>query len=391
MSALLIHTNNSPTATNGVVNIFNSSGGLGSSSPAAVPNGFNVSPSGSMRGRPISVVGGRFTLLAKVGAGSFGEVFVARDNTTNLPCTAKVQKAVKHSQLHKEYVVYKELHRVYFNAVGFAQVLYYGVEGDFEVMVMELLGPSLEEIFNHCNRCLSAATVLTLGEQLLLTLERVHALGFLHRDLKPSNCVMGRGSTSHYVHLIDFGLCSRYVRSNGRHVDIREERPFVGTTRFCSLNVHLGVETSRRDDLESLGYVLMYLYLGGLPWQAIKATTKETMRRLVMECKVSSVDNLLQQLPPCLADFVTTARRAGFESVPEYAKWRDRFRKEVGGHFEVLQYDWEVDPLMRSTSAEAISNGSRGYTSSPRAKDGGTERSGRGGVVPSIEPLNRSK
>eukprot|EP00759_Apiculatamorpha_spiralis_P057130 PhF_6_TR8459/c0_g1_i1/m.13209/K08959/CSNK1D; casein kinase 1, delta len=298
---------------------------------------------------------------------------MGRDITSNRNVSIKTQKTAKHSQLHKEYVVYKEIQRAFPTRVGYPEVFYYGIEGEYEVLVMELLGPSIEDLFLMCNRVLSSKCVLSLGIQLLAALEMVHSLGFVHRDLKPSNCVMGMGPSCHYVHLIDFGLCSRYRRSRGEHIELREDRPFVGTTRFCSLNVHLGLEASRRDDMESLGYVLVYLYLGSLPWQHIKSSTKEVMRRLVMESKVSSVDAMLPELPAPLAEFVSSSRRASFVATPEYARWRELFQSAIHAPFSEITYDWEEGFTLHSAMSK--SQGGSGDEDSDSKNKYGEEKS----------------
>ena len=140
---------------------------------------------------------------------------------------------------------------------------------------MDLMGPSLEDLFEKTpSKQFSLKTVLMLVDQMIQRIEFVHNRAFLHRDIKPDNFCIGNNKTRKKLFLIDFGLAKRYLQRDGKHIPYREGKSLTGTPRYASLNTHLGIEQSCRDDLESVGYIAMYFLRGSLPWQGIKAKNK---------------------------------------------------------------------------------------------------------------------
>lgn len=132
---------------------------------------------------------------------------------------------------------------------GIPQTYFCCTEGDMNILVMELLGPSLEDVFNLCGRKMNLKSTLMIAIQMLERIEFVHRKEFLHRDVKPDNFLMGVGANAQRLYLIDFGLAKKYKQKDGAHIPYRDNKNLTGTARYASLNTHLGIEQGRRDDL----------------------------------------------------------------------------------------------------------------------------------------------
>jgi casein kinase 1 len=259
----------------------------------------------------------------------------------------------KHPQLAYEYKVY----RILAGGVGIPNVRWFGREGDFNVMVMDILGPSLEDLFNFCSRKFTLKTVLMLADQMLARIEYVHTKNFIHRDLKPDNFLIGLGKRKlNQIYIIDFGLAKRYrdPRTH-RHIPYVEGKSLTGTARYASINTHLGIEQSRRDDLESLGYVLMYFNRGQLPWQGLKANTKKDKYNRIAEKKMSTaVDVLCKHFPTEFSTFLNYCRALRFDDKPDYAYLRRLFRDLFfrQGYAADYRFDWTVLNYQKQEKSE---------------------------------------
>ncbi|RDX58699.1 Casein kinase 1-like protein 2, partial [Mucuna pruriens] len=279
-------------------------------------------------------VGNKFRLGRKIGSGSFGEIYLGTNIQTNEEVAIKLENVkTKHPQLLYESKLYKILQ----GGTGIPNVRWFGVEGDYNVLVMDLLGPSLEDLFNFCTRKLSLKTVLMLADQMINRVEYIHSKSFLHRDIKPDNFLMGLGRRANQVYAIDFGLAKKYRdTSTHQHIPYRENKNLTGTARYASMNTHLGIEQSRRDDLESLGYVLI------LPWQGLKAGTKKQKYEKISEKKVStSIESLCRGYPSEFASYFHYCRSLRFDDKPDYAYLKRLFRDLF--IYEGFQFDYVFD------------------------------------------------
>ncbi|ESW34555.1 hypothetical protein PHAVU_001G162300 [Phaseolus vulgaris] len=289
------------------------------------------------------VIGGKFKLGRKIGSGSFGELYIAVNIQTGEEVAIKLEPAkTKHPQLHYESKLYLLLQ----GGTGIPHLKWFGVEGDYNAMAIDLLGPSLEDLFNYCNRKLTLKTVLMLADQLINRVEYMHSRGFLHRDIKPDNFLMGLGRKANQVYIIDYGLAKKYRDlQTHRHIPYRENKNLTGTARYASVNTHLGIEQSRRDDLESLGYVLMYFLRGSLPWQGLKAGTKKQKYDKISEKKMSTpIEVLCKSHPSEFVSYFHYCRSLRFEDKPDYSYlkrlFRDLFIRE-GYQFDYV-FDWTI-------------------------------------------------
>ncbi len=248
----------------------------------------------------------------------------------------------KHPQLIYEAKIYKLLA----GAQGIPNVYWYGVEGDYNVLVIDLLGPSLEDLFTFCSRKFSLKSVLMLADQMLQRVEYVHQRYFIHRDIKPDNFLIGLGKKANWVYIIDFGLAKRYRDPRTQqHIPYKENKNLTGTARYASVNTHLGIEQSRRDDLEALGYVLMYFNRGQLPWQGLRALNKKEKYEKIMEKKMStSLETLCKGFPAEFVNYLNYCRSLRFEDKPDYPYLRrslkDLFFRE-GYQYDGI-FDWTV-------------------------------------------------
>lgn len=313
----------------------------------------------------------KFRVGPKIGSGSFGEIYAGTNVHTGEEVAIKLEPLKsKHPQLLYESKIYRVLQGGY----GIPAVKWFGSEGDYNVLVIDLLGPSLEDLFNYCGKKFSLKTVLMLADQMLHRLEYLHSRSYIHRDVKPDNFLIGTGSRKHVCHIIDFGLAKKYQDPRiGRHIPYLEGKNLTGTARYASINTHLGIEQSRRDDIESLGFVLMYFLRGSLPWQGLKATTKKQKYQRILERKQAThPDMLCKGYPAEFRDYFAHCMSLGFEDRPDYRYlkkiFRDLFERQAFEDDGV--FDWDVIKKQQQTGVQ-LSEGTADNADSTKIGGGG--------------------
>ncbi|KAK7220568.1 hypothetical protein V2G26_008571 [Clonostachys chloroleuca] len=290
-----------------------------------------------------NVVGVHYRVGKKIGEGSFGVIFEGTNLLNNQQVAIKFEPRKSDApQLRDEYRTYKIL----VGCPGIPNVYYFGQEGLHNILVIDLLGPSLEDLFDHCGRRFSIKTVVMVAKQMLSRVQTIHEKHLIYRDIKPDNFLIGRPGTkaSNVIHVVDFGMAKQYRDPKTKqHIPYRERKSLSGTARYMSINTHLGREQSRRDDLEALGHVFMYFLRGGLPWQGLKAATnKQKYEKIGEKKQTTAIKDLCEGFPEEFSKYLTYVRNLGFEDTPDYDYLRELFTQALKntGEVEDGEYDW---------------------------------------------------
>ena len=256
----------------------------------------------------------RFCLLENIGGGSFGTVFMGVNVKTQKKVAIKIEerKGEKTSLEKEAYILY------YLRGPGLPEVITFGRTKKYNILVQTLLGKSLYDRFNDLNKKFTIKDNCMIGIQILERLEYIHSKNFIHRDVKPHNFLSGLKDES-LIYIIDFGLAKKYRSQRGNHVRFSVSKNITGTPRFCSANAMRGGEQSRRDDLESFCYVIIYFFKGCLPWQGLKVASRYERFELIAKMKkTTKVEKLCEGLPEEIIILCKYIKKLSFVDNPNY-------------------------------------------------------------------------
>ncbi|KAJ2932704.1 hypothetical protein H1R20_g4395, partial [Candolleomyces eurysporus] len=374
----------------------------------------------------LTTYAGKYRFEEEIANGGCGTVFLGVHTTAGKPVAIKLEPThpshhPSHpSPLKTESKIYKSLS----GGTGVPWIIWSGRQGDYNVMVTDLLGPSLEDLFKMCNRHFSMKTVLLLADQLISRIEFVHSHSIVHRDIKPANFVIALALClvhlvsrnddghrnhhcyqSHLLNIITVFACMSFMSSPppGPHHRLCQHPHGlhgVGTSLFAAINTHLGIEASRRDDLESLAYMLIYFLRGTLPWRKLRAPSslpssilneisgsedrRDAEERynpvsatwdLIRDSKLECEATLTQGLPEEFDILYTYARNLEFDDLPDYEGLRKCFRglaEKLG-----IEYDGVFDWTVKSPTGEAgegdgvAGDAAKGSIGKGKSKEGG--------------------
>ena len=279
----------------------------------------------------------KYTLVKKLGEGSFGSIYSAKSDTNWFALKFEDKNKGQNLLENEAYIMsYLRSKRIPF-------IKSFGFSGEYNVLVMELMGKSLENIFGNLPvKAMTVNCVAKLGLQMIEILEFIHNKHIIHRDIKPDNFVMGREEKSKYLYLLDFGLAKKYRSSSTlKHYPMIKKKNLTGTARYASINALNGITQSRRDDLEAVGYVLLYFLRGCLPWQGLHIKKKEDRYRKIMEIKIETTPaELCKGFPKEYEDYVEYTRNLKYEEDPDYDYLKNLFKSILKEDVEYI-YDWD--------------------------------------------------
>ena len=264
------------------------------------------------------MIANKYDLISKIGSGAFGAIYKGQNIRTGEPVAIKVEPLKHETNLLKnEARIYQYLK----GGVGIPQVKWFGVDDANNYMVINLLGESLQNNINTYGP-FSLLNAISIGIQMIERIKYVHECGLIHRDVKPDYFLFGLNEQQERLYIIDFGFC----KSIENVTNAKKTTGLIGSLTYASLNAHNYTELSYRDDLESLGYMLIYFYQGYLEWQKMEDVTT------IIQMKQAVVNN--EKIPIVLRDFIKKVRQLGFKEMPDYNSLISLFKREIENFLE---------------------------------------------------------
>jgi serine/threonine protein kinase len=266
-------------------------------------------------------INNKYIIIKKIGEGSFGTIYKGQNLRTKEYVAIKVEPIRKGTKLLKnESIIYNHLN----NCQGIPSVKWFGKDMVNYYMVINLLGESLQDLKNK-NDSFSLKLTLQIGINIINLLKTIHNKGLIHRDVKPDNFLLGVNSKSTQIYIIDFGLCKSFINKEN-HIEIKLTHNLIGSRTYASINAHDYMELSRRDDMESVGYMMLYFYLGELPWQDLIVCSNKDINN---EIKYMKKNLKLEGLPEVLVNYMKYIKSMEFTEKPNYFLIIDNFKRAI--------------------------------------------------------------
>lgn len=265
----------------------------------------------------------KYKLMDKISRGSFGDVHIGMNVHTKEKVALKLEERKNSINLLEQeaFILYN------LKGPGIPEIKAFGKNKKYNILAQTLLGDSLNDIFNSNKKKFTVKDICNIGIQMLERIEYIHSKDYIHRDIKPQNFLIGKDHNGeHIIYLIDFGFAKKYRSSRGNHVKYSIKNQIIGTPNFSSLNAMKGVEQSRRDDLESFCYIIIYFFKGFLPWKGFQVgSIVERFNAILDMKKYIKISSLCEGLPTEISELYGYVKKLGFTEEPNYNYMKQLF------------------------------------------------------------------
>ena len=258
---------------------------------------------------------GKYSIKYLISKGSFGEVYLGINKNNGEKYALKIEETK-----NKDFILKQECFiLINLRGPGIPSVISFGVSGKYSILVENLLGKSINDILKEKNNKFNLNDTCIFAIKAISLLEYVHSKDYLHRDIKPANFLVGNPDNSQ-LYLIDFGNAKKYRSSRtGKHIKLFKKKGIYGSLIFLSLNSLKGIEQTRKDELESLGLVIIYLYKGSLPWSELKFKNMSQGIDKVKNYRENiSIENICKGMPREMNSYMYYVKSLNYEKNPDY-------------------------------------------------------------------------